>query len=54
MNKTSSILPRYNFTISTKNVEVIHRRDAIKQEGKTDEDIYIAGLEALETNMKKD
>jgi hypothetical protein len=49
-----SVTPRYNFTISTKNVEVIHRRDAIKQEGKTDEDIYIAGLEVLEINMKKD
>lgn len=43
-----SVTPRYNFTISTKNVEVIHRRDALKQEGETDETIYIAGLNSLE------
>lgn len=51
---SASITPRYNFTISTKNVEVIHRRDALKQDGETDETIYIAGLNSLEANKSKD
>lgn len=46
MSKTPQ--PRYSFTVSTKDISIFHRRADIKSLGKTDEDIYIAGIEALE------
>jgi len=45
---SKALTPRYSLTISTKDVNMLHRRDAIKQTGKTDIDIYMAGIEALE------
>ena len=46
MTKTPQ--PRYSFTVSTKDVSIFERRNNLKLVGKTDEDIYIAGIEALE------
>lgn len=40
--------PRYNITVSTKSLELMNRRNDIKKLGKTDEEIYLSGIEALE------
>jgi len=40
---------RYTLTtISTKDIKIVERRAEIKKRGYTDEDIFVAGIEALE------
>jgi hypothetical protein len=46
--------PRYSLTVSTKNADIFIRRNEIKKTGKTDEDIYLAGIEALERLKNND
>lgn len=46
MTKTPQ--PRYSFTVSTKDISIFQRRNDLKQRGVTDEQIYFAGVEALE------
>ena len=47
--------PRYTLaSITTKDLSLLERRNNIKSRGFTDEEVYIAGIEALENKLNID